>query len=94
MNKKLIENLKESGIYYHFKTLVPMSKEELKVRGLKNYRSKGIVQLIYVDGLGNYCVLIGKEHEKFDMFPFWAEYAKKDLSIKYINNKKSSLTND
>ena len=75
-------------------SLVPMSREELKIRGLKNHRTKNILQLIYVDGLGKLEMLLGKENysELFgNMAEKWPEYMKHNLNIKYINEKRKSL---
>ena len=68
--------------------LVPMSMEELKMRGWANSRANGIKQLWYVDGLGNTYLLLGDEHEKAGMSKEWPEYMKHNYGIKYINKKR------
>jgi len=94
MNIKLIENLKLIEKYNHFNNLVPMSREELKMRGLHNTRTNNILQLFYIDGLGEIEMLLGKENDKFDMSELWPEYMKHDLNIKYINGKGQKKRND
>jgi hypothetical protein len=77
------------------KNLVPMSREELKIRGLKNHRTKNVLQLIYVDGLGHLEMLLGKENESElfgNMAKKWPEYIKHNLNIKYINEKMNSCS--
>ncbi len=74
------------------KNLVPMSKEELKIRGLKNIRrNNGFCQLHYIDGFGNDEILIEGENESFGMKESWSEYMKKNLGIVYINQKRIQL---
>jgi hypothetical protein len=72
--------------------LVPMSKEDCKLRGVKNIRRKnGFRQLLYVDGLGNIAILMGDENksESFgNQAKKWPEYMERNLSIKYINQKR------
>jgi hypothetical protein len=76
------------------KNLVPMSREELKIRGLKNIRrANGFRQLHYVDGLGNEVTLIGDENDSQSfgmMSEKWLEYMKHNLNISYINQKRNS----
>ena len=75
--------------------LVPMSKEELNVRGFKNIRRQnGFKQLHYVDGIGEEYTLIGDENESQsfgNMAEKWPEYMKKNLAIDYINEKQRIL---
>lgn len=76
--------------------LVPMSKEELKLRGLKNIRKARFIQLHYADGIGNEHTLIGDENQSRsfgNMAEKWPEYINRNLGIEYINAKNKILKN-
>jgi len=67
------------------KNLKPMAMEDLKLRNYKNYRRKGIIQLWFVDGLGNGHLLITSEIYKFKLNNKFERYIKTNLGIKTIN---------
>ena len=69
-------------------TLVPMSMEELRQRGYKNARRKSVIQLWFVDGLGNGHLLLGKEIASLGLDGRWPWYMKSDVGIRRINQER------
>ena len=65
--------------------LVPMSKEQLKLEGVKNFRRANLRQLWFVDGLGNTYLLVTSEIELLGLDIRWPWYMKANWGIKQIN---------
>jgi len=67
--------------------LVPMSREELKLRGRKNTRRRdsGLRQLWWLDGLGNAYMLLGSEMARFGLTEKWPRCLNANYGIKAIN---------
>jgi len=73
-------------------TLVPMSTEEIRLQSRgKNRRRKGVLQLWFVDGLGNTHLLVTSEIERWGLDKRWPRYMRTNLGIKTINQLRRAL---
>jgi hypothetical protein len=78
----------------HVDQIVPMSKEDMKMRGLRNARHKDIrpVSLWFIDASGNKIGLtssnLNSETSRLRLDFIWPEYIKKDLKIREINEMR------
>jgi hypothetical protein len=70
------------------KNLVPMSKEDLKARKRKNSRHKDVLQLWFVDGVGEGHLFITSEIYRLGLFLKWPWYMKHDRGIRSINETR------
>jgi hypothetical protein len=73
-------------------TLVPMSSEDLKLRRYKNTRHENLIQLWFVDGLGEAFLLVTSEIHKFGLDEKWPAYMRHNAGIKAVNQWRRELT--
>ena len=68
------------------KRLVPMSMQELRQRGWKNSRHRGLLCLYFVDGLGESYWLVDPEIRAAGLDKRWPAYTRHDYGIRRINH--------
>jgi hypothetical protein len=68
--------------------VVPMSSEDMKLRGVRNARHHGLLNLWFVDGTGMDYFFVESEIRAAGLDVDWPEYMKHDFGIKRINEMR------
>ena len=74
-----------AALLHKLRTLVPMSSEDMRMRGYRNSRHHDLLDLWFIDASGDAYGLVRSEIEAAGLDKRWPLYMAHDYGIKVIN---------